>query len=1171
MNCKISKESSMSTYSLFNTSSDQAGFRLNYMEVYNWGTFDQQIFRIAPQGNNSLLTGANASGKSTFIDALLTLLVPVKKDRFYNQSSGIDKKGDRTEETYVLGHYGNIQNEGETGTSTQKLRDKNCYSVILANFSNTDMRSITLFQVRWFNNGELKRSFGLAKTNLSIDKDFNQFDAKGDWKKRLEKQYNDQSKRNIEFFDGPTSYAERFSHLFGMTTTALSLFNQIVGVKVLDDLDEFIRNNMLEGRDAEAEYLQLKESFITLMDAKTNIEKAKAQIAQLIPIDALAQQIQHITQESQQLDQCKILGNHWFSQKFVQLAEQELELKRAELKLCEHDLEQLKSQESQLDDQRTDLLTQIKSDQVGSRIENLKQQIIQLEKSREQRSDRLVQYNLLAGGLKLLQNPEANQFLQNIAQAKNIVEVSEQKTTDLQTRLPQLQTDQLQLPKDIQDVVQNIQVLQRNQNNITGHVARIRDEILQHIGASKHEIPFIAELIKVRRDEMTWEAAIEKILHNFGLRLIVPEKYYKQVNAYVNNTNLKGKIVYQRYHEDTTLTTFSSTQVIAENSLFNKLKFQENSQYRLWVEDVVKRQFDYACVESLDEFNRYNEKAVTQQGLIKSTKGRHEKDDRQSITYRENFILGWDNLDKITLLKRNLFTLQEKQNINNKEIDQVRSSIKQLAKDKDDCNRFMDRFESFEMIDWQSDAKQIADFKKQVETLEKTNNRIAVLQEQLNHVETQLSQLKEIDIEQARRKQYKTEHKIEEINANIEHEQQALSASLDLDTALFEEKYPVYCQVNFENIDQKKIAMLTEFNAQEKNLTQQLNEKKRVITTQISQFKNPNEKITTIFIDWRSDVHHLPDAEHLDLVGEYQDFLQKLQNDNLPKFEKKFSDYLHETITNKVSDFRMFFVGWMDSIKENIQTLNDALKQIDFRDKDFKTYIQIVCPVRVSDEIIDFKKRLEQAIPNAREIDKNPEAQRLHFINHIEPLIKKLDQEDWRKKVMQVRFWFNYKAEEFYREQSHQEKLHQEKPRKFKTYESMGQLSGGEKAQLTYTILGSAIAYQFGLTKDGLQSNSFRFIAIDEAFKAQDEDKARYLIRLCKQLHLQLLVVTPSDNIHIVENDISYVHYIERKNERHSWLYDMPIEQFKEEKDQWLLQETNTINNDHHITKNQQP
>jgi len=117
----------------------------------------------------------------------------------------------------------------------------------------------------------------------------------------------------------------------------------------------------------------------------------------------------------------------------------------------------------------------------------------------------------------------------------------------------------------------------------------------------------------------------------------------------------------------------------------------------------------------------------------------------------------------------------------------------------------------------------------------------------------------------------------------------------------------------------------------------------------------------------------------------------------------------------------------------------------------------------------------------------------------------------------------------------------------------MGQLSGGEKAQLTYTILGSAIAYQFGLTKDGLQSNSFRFIAIDEAFKSQDEDKARYLIMLCKQLHLQLMVVTPSDNIHIVENDISYVHYVERTGAE-SVLYDMPINQFKEEREKYITQ-----------------
>lgn len=148
--------------------------------------------------------------------------------------------------------------------------------------------------------------------------------------------------------------------------------------------------------------------------------------------------------------------------------------------------------------------------------------------------------------------------------------------------------------------------------------------------------------------------------------------------------------------------------------------------------------------------------------------------------------------------------------------------------------------------------------------------------------------------------------------------------------------------------------------------------------------------------------------------------------------------------------------------------------------------------------------------------------------------MEKLQEESWRSKVTDVRTWFTYRAEEFYLENG----------QRCKTYESMGQLSGGEKAQLTYTILGSAIAYQFGFTKTGLET-SFRFIAIDEAFKAQDEDKARYLLDLCRQLHLQLLMVTPSDNIHIVEDSISYVHYVERKGNA-SVLYNMPIVEYQE-------------------------
>ena len=359
------------------------------------------------------------------------------------------------------------------------------------------------------------------------------------------------------------------------------------------------------------------------------------------------------------------------------------------------------------------------------------------------------------------------------------------------------------------------------------------------------------------------------------------------------------------------------------------------------------------------------------------------------------------------------------------------------------------------------------------------------------------------------------------------------------DVSIFEEQYKAWLDVNYDTINSKRNALQSNIQKQEETKKEAKGRTESEAADLIRRFKNPSEVITQKFKDWRSDVHALPEASSINLIGEYQKLYERLKNEDLVRHEKKFDEYLQETVINKVSDFRMFFNNWEKSIKGTIQMLNQSLYAIDFSANP-TTYIQLVNSKRINSDIADFRRVLEDAIPNIHEINATIDGKRTHFEKKIEPLMNLLKNEQWRKKVMDVRSWYSYKAEEFYKETC----------QKFKTYESMGQLSGGEKAQLTYTILGSAIAYQFGLTKDGLQAKSLRFIAIDEAFKAQDEDKARYLISLCKQLNLQLLVVTPSDNIHIVENDISFVHYVER-NGNESRLFDMPIEVFKKEREKY--------------------
>jgi uncharacterized protein YPO0396 len=58
----------------FSGDDTRTGFRLERLEVLNWGTFDQRVWALTPGGRNCLLTGDIGSGKSTLVDAVTTLL-----------------------------------------------------------------------------------------------------------------------------------------------------------------------------------------------------------------------------------------------------------------------------------------------------------------------------------------------------------------------------------------------------------------------------------------------------------------------------------------------------------------------------------------------------------------------------------------------------------------------------------------------------------------------------------------------------------------------------------------------------------------------------------------------------------------------------------------------------------------------------------------------------------------------------------------------------------------------------------------------------------------------------------------------------------------------------------------------------------------------------------------
>ena len=126
-------------------SDDSSGYRLKTLQILNWGVFDRTVKTFEFHDKSTILTGFNGTGKTTAVDAILTLLIPSNL-RWYNLSSDSVKKRERDVENYVRGAYGN-SGDGVINY----LRDKSTLSVLNGIFEDpSEERAVSLLQVRYF-------------------------------------------------------------------------------------------------------------------------------------------------------------------------------------------------------------------------------------------------------------------------------------------------------------------------------------------------------------------------------------------------------------------------------------------------------------------------------------------------------------------------------------------------------------------------------------------------------------------------------------------------------------------------------------------------------------------------------------------------------------------------------------------------------------------------------------------------------------------------------------------------------------------------------------------------------------------------------------------------------------------------------------------------------------
>lgn len=1113
----------------FDDDDSLAGFRLSRVEVYNWGTFHNKVWSLSLEGRNGLLTGDIGSGKSTLVDAITTLLVPAHRI-VYNKAAGADTR-ERSLRSYVLGYYKTERSETGTGAKPVSLRDQNNYSVILGVFTNPGyLQTVTLAQVFWQKelSKQPNRFFVVADKELRIADHFTISEGSKfqDLKKKLKV-----TAGSNDIYDTFPPYAAAFCRRFGIENDqALELFHQTVSMKSIGNLTNFVRMHMLEPFSVADRIDALITHFDDLNRAHESVLKAKAQISRLTPLCEDIVKHQSAIQQSEEYRLYRDTLQPYFAHIKRELLERRLSNLADEQVRLEGKISQSKDEQSRLQGDRENLKNAIAANG-GDRIERLKAEIKEKAAQKENRLDAYNRYTELSLQFTFPAPDSLDQFLSNrekIKKEKDILESDDAQSSNL---LSEEQVRLAPLRESHGTITAEIESLRSRKSNIGLRQIEMRNELCSVLGIDESELPFAGELLQVCPEESAWEGAIERVLHNFAVSLLVPDRHYASVSDWVDSTDLRGKLVYFRTLSRST----KDQQDLHVESLVRKVSIKSDSEFYNWLYEVLTKRFDYTCCSTMDQF-RKEKMALTMAGQIKGSGNRHEKDDRSDLKDRSRYVLGWDNRSKLNALEKQRLDIEKSIQYSMQQISSLQKKINDIRDRKEELVR-LEAFPKYDDLNWQILATRLAELEKERAELENASDILKELTLKLSRLEHELKEQEQV-LDDLKKQHAKNEVK----------QQDATSALQQCDELINCSAFPC-TDIIQQTLDELRDEALGKHQLTVESIDNRQSDMRGFIQTRIDaedkRAKSLSEKIISAMQDYRRDYPSETSEVDASIESgpEFAKMLSQLKADGLPAFEKRFKALLNENTIREVAGFQSQLHRERHEIRERIDKINQSLKGIEYNPG---RYIVLEAQENTDSEIRDFRGALKACTEGSltgSEQNQYAESKFLEVKKIIDRFRGREGSSDldkrWTQKVTDVRNWFSFAASERYVEDNSE----------YEHYTDSGGKSGGQKEKLAYTVLAASLAYQFGLEWGEVRSRSFRFVVIDEAFGRGSDESARFGLELFKRLNLQLLIVTPLQKIHIIEPYVSSVGFVYSPEGRESMLRTLTIRQYKAEKE----------------------
>lgn len=1090
--------------------------KLSKMLIIHWHAFSKEVLEFS---NINFLTGKNAAGKSTVVDALQLALLGDTRGSSFNKAAG--EKASRSLISYLRGEI------GESDGARKYLRNGEFASYILLEFHNTvtDRYMMVGFQFDIVNEKVTNHPVIInapIPENCFIEKN----------KPMKFKEFKDYVVKNYPnaytFPDSLTSYRDALRNELGhLSEKYFQLFKRAVPFQPLYDIPKFITEYICEVRyDVKTSVEKMQENIREYHDleheAKVMIQKVEA----LKKIDNEYQSYFNDRIQSEQDDFLTIkLEEHNQNLQIKKLKDQIVN-NEDKIAVNKAEYEERKLEFQTLSNDRDILIARRESSGAQAHIRELsrdkefvEKQIHDIKEIYDNSLNRLKStftswYNkaslinlshIDAGCYSRLGLVESN-FKTLV---EEILNETERFTHIDGSRLNKYSQDSLvNLNKSIAKLDEQVYAIRHHYENIERELNERRNQLNAEVQAmkvngtkpynprylqlkadlekaisesinKKIKIDILADLIEVK--DQKWQNALETYLHGQKLQLVIDPKYFEvALKIYDSNRNYYSSLGLIDIEK-----VIASAPKCEQNSLATEIE-TTHAGARAYIDYLIGRLMKAERVEDLRNYSR----SITPTCIV------YQNFAVRSLTSGGNTVAFIGR----KAVESQIFSAQEEI----AKIDNELESIRNKRTTFYNINHF-ETFNEHDMRGYYNNLMKIYE-------LDRLEANIDALDEDITNIDTS-------DIDSIN-------EQITEINYQMQQMQQIME-NINLQVGILTEKNREIELTKiphiFEDIKEIKLSINKRFNQEwiEKYGNQErisafmelpASDQKAHLADLKQRKMNLSSKKKKLDDARRKYNHHyntLLEADDDLQINQFKIELVRFEEVTLPQYVSQIKEAKDNAYEQFKEELLSKLKANIDSIYEQIDQLNLALKQFQFgRD----SYNFLVSPnndyMRFYDMIMDDIILQEYKAGFETFFEKHNET--------IEELFKAITEapgiNEAEKRALVER---NIERFTDYRTYLTFDLIvtNNETNTSTSLARSMGTKSGGETQTPFYISILASIANEYRINDSQLGDLTPRLIVFDEAFSKMDSERIKQSIELLKQFNLQALLIAPPEKV----------------------------------------------------------